>query len=112
MPLNEQVESLREFINELKREDNETFLENVVLKGLEACFEVTTLTNDDVMGDDGVPASVQTEEDITEIEDNAAEDVEDYQNLADSQRETEALTVNIAEKADEREQQDELENGQ
>lgn len=41
------TESLSDFIKSLKRPDNEAFLENVVLKGLEVCFEAYSVTDEE-----------------------------------------------------------------
>jgi hypothetical protein len=102
-----QMESLREFINGLKREDNEAFIENIVMKGLNACFETMVIEQST---DDDLPASEVTDDRIEKIEDENETDVDNLIELSDAQKEVEVHTADIVQTVEEREREEQQNN--
>lgn len=93
-----QTEALRGFIRGLKRGDNEYLIENVILKALDACFEVTTLTNNST--DEPLP-SEKTEEQINTEEENVEEKTQDLKELQAGQITVEEKVGEMKKKAEE-----------
>jgi len=80
-----QTESLLNFINSLKTPENETFVENVILKGFNVCFEAEDIPEDEAMQipDDPEEADevkkkideVQAAQEITKLKKEELQDV-------------------------------------
>jgi hypothetical protein len=79
-------ESLKEFINSLKTSKNETFIESVVLKGFDVCFEDATITQEELEANPDVIKLPDTPDEIEKTK-TKLDEIKTAENVANLKKE-------------------------